>query len=94
MQEEFCAANHPRLMSSAEALPQVCKDKKEREICRFPSHLVVTSVLEQHLLALFHPLHLQLLETLPWECHCLGHKEEIGGTNPSPLERKGQRGKV
>lgn len=65
----------PRLLSDTKALPPVCKDRKETG---------VTSVLEQDLPAPFHPLHLQLLETLHWECHCLGRREEIGGTNPSP----------
>lgn len=83
----------PRLLSNAEALPQVCEDRKETDL-QSPSHQIITSVLEQHLLAPFHPLHLQLLETLHWECQCLGHREEIGGTNPSPVERKGHRGKV
>lgn len=81
----------PLLLSNAETLPQGCKDRKEMGICRGTSvlsHPTDTPVLERHLLAPTCPLHLQLLEAPSWEHHCLGHREEAGGTNrPSWREK-------
>lgn len=52
------------------------------------------SVLEWHLLATVHPLHLQLLEVSHWEHHCLGHREEAEGTNSVLHEEKRHRSKA